>query len=212
MKKTCPKKTRFSMLTFSRLGVHFGSFWEALGPILGRFGRQNGVQERCHHWRKAICFFASVSLRSKIGIFTDLGCFGERFAMVWGVFGEDFWRIWLKFLGSLGKRITCVWEWLIACVWKQSRCENDYNNYKLQRTLPLEALVVSLKAVLSWFYEHFDRFETPCFSYSIFATIEAFGFPEISDATKTSTVSLVWATAGKTIWSNHFLEQETWTT
>ena len=114
-------------------------------------------------------------------------------------------RIWLRFWGSLGKRITCVWEWLIACICKQSRCKMSTNRYKLQWAIPLEALVASLKAVLFSICEHFDRLETPCFSYSIFAIIEACSFPKISDATKNLTVFLVLSVsdAWQTIWSNH---------
>ena len=84
MKKTHPKKTYFSMSISSRLGMHFGSFWEALGPRLGRFGGQNGVQERCNPWRKTIFLFALVIFVSRIRIFTNLGRLGERFGMVLG--------------------------------------------------------------------------------------------------------------------------------
>ena len=61
-------------------------------------------------------FFRFDQFATQIQIFTNLGRFGEGFGKVLGVFGEDFWRIWLRFLGSLGKRITCVGEWLITSI------------------------------------------------------------------------------------------------
>ena len=99
VKKTSPKTTCFLMLIFSRFGVYFGSFWDALGPHWGRFGRQNGVQEPRQHWGKAVFFslwsFWGPKLEFSLiwGVFGSvLGGFGEDFGWIWGEFCDDFWR------------------------------------------------------------------------------------------------------------------------
>ena len=134
---------------------YFFMFWGAFGELLGGPWAYLGTLW-APKWRpgamlslgESSFFFALVIFATQIQIFTNLGRFGKGFGKVLGVFGDGFWRLWLRFWGSLGKRITCVWEWLIACICKQSRCKMSTNRYKLQWAIPLEALVASLKAVL----------------------------------------------------------------
>ena len=94
----------------------------------------------------------------------------EGFGKVLGVFGEDFERMRRRFLEVLGNA---------SLVFGNGSSHAIQNNraakiIKQEWVAPLEAFVASLKAVsffnLSAFKLklHFDRFETPCFLYSIF--------------------------------------------
>ena len=101
VKKTSPKTTCFLMLIFSRFGVYFGSFWDALGPHWGRFGRQNGVQEPRQHWGKAVFFSLWSFLRPRFrfspiwgGLGRVLGRFWECLGMIFEGFGSDFEEVW----------------------------------------------------------------------------------------------------------------------
>ena len=54
MKISSLETTCFWTSIFSRLGLDFGSFWEALGPLLGGFGHPKWHPRGWDPWRKAV--------------------------------------------------------------------------------------------------------------------------------------------------------------
>ena len=123
MKKSSLETTCFSTSIFSRFWLHFGCFWEALGPLLGGFGRPKCAPRGWGSLRQALFFSTCLVFVAALSISFDLGRFGEdfgrvlgRFGMVLGWFGEGFWldlRIWGE---GFQQRALCVFACLVAWV------------------------------------------------------------------------------------------------
>ena len=148
------------MSMFSSLRVDFKSFWKALGPRLGRFGGQNGVQERWNPWRKTIFFSLWSFLCPKFGF----SLIWEGLGKVLGVFGEDF--------GGFGGRFLEVLK-NTSLVFGNGSSHAFQNNHaakmiKQEQVAPLEACVASLRAVLIYNLSTFWSFRDTMFLYSIF--------------------------------------------
>ena len=104
MKKSNLKTSCSSTSIFLQFWIHFGCFWEALGPLLGRFGRPKCAPRGWGTLAQDNCFSTFFVFAAALSIFFDLGRFGddfrkllEGFGMVLEWFGEGFWvdlRVW----------------------------------------------------------------------------------------------------------------------
>ena len=84
MKKSSLASTCFLTSIFTRLGVHFGSFWEALGSLLGGFGRPKWGP-RSFRRRSRSSFYRALTQDGLQDVFwIDLGWLLERFGKVLG--------------------------------------------------------------------------------------------------------------------------------
>ena len=97
MKKSSLKTTCFSTSLFSRFWLHFGCFWEALGPLLGSFGLPKWSPRALVTLRVAYFILTFFVFAAALSISIDLGRFGDdfgrvlgRFGLVLGWFGEGF--------------------------------------------------------------------------------------------------------------------------
>ena len=92
VKKTSPKTTCFLMLIFSGFGMHFGSFWEALGPPWGQLGECSFFVRFGHFGNQNWNFH-------QFGIFwgafwEGLGRILAGFEIIWKEFCDDFLEVW----------------------------------------------------------------------------------------------------------------------
>ena len=104
MKKSSLKTTCFSTFIFSRFWLHFGCFWEALGPLLGSFGRPKCAPRGWVTLREAYFFLTFFVFVAAFSISFDLVGFGYDFGRVW----EGFWEV----LGRFSKTFKDFWRFL----------------------------------------------------------------------------------------------------
>ena len=93
MEKSSLKTTCFSTSFFSRFWLYFGCFWEALGPLLGGFGRPKCAPRGWGTLREAYFFKTLFVFAAALLISFDLVGFGCDFGRVW----KGFWEVWGRF-------------------------------------------------------------------------------------------------------------------
>ena len=93
MKKSSLKSTCFLTSIFLRFGLHFGRFWEPLGPLLAGLGRPKCGPRGCQSLRESSFFSTFVVFVARLSFFFDLGGFGEGLGKVFGGLGKDFVRV-----------------------------------------------------------------------------------------------------------------------
>ena len=86
MKKSSLKSTCFLTSIFLRFGLHFGRFWEPLGPLLAGLGHPKCGPRGCPSLRESSFVSTFVVFVARLSVFFDLGGFGKGF---WR-FGEGF--------------------------------------------------------------------------------------------------------------------------
>ena len=80
----------FFNIDFSRFWLHFGRFWEPLGPLLAGLGRPKCGPRGCPSLRESSFFSTFVVFVARLSVFFDLGGFGEGLGRVFGGLGKDF--------------------------------------------------------------------------------------------------------------------------
>ena len=90
MKKSSLKSTCFLTSIFWLFGLHFGRFWEPLGPLLAGLGRPKCSPRGCPSLRESSFFSTFVVFVARLSVFFDLGGFGEGLGRVFGGLGKDF--------------------------------------------------------------------------------------------------------------------------
>ena len=81
-----PKTYWFLTSIFLRFGLHFGRFWEPLGPLLAGLGHPKCGPRGCPSLRESSFVSTFVVFVARLSVFFDLGGFGKGF---WR-FGEGF--------------------------------------------------------------------------------------------------------------------------
>ena len=90
MKKSSLKSTCFLTSIFWRFGLHFGRFWEPLGPLLAGLGRPKCGPRGWGSLSQSSFFSTFVVFVARLSFFFDLGGFGEGLGRVFGGLGKDF--------------------------------------------------------------------------------------------------------------------------
>ena len=90
MKKSSLKSTCFLTSIFLRFGLHFGRFWEPLGPLLAGLGHPKCGPRGCPSLRESSFVSTFVVFVAGLSVLFDLGVFGEGLGRVFGGLGKDF--------------------------------------------------------------------------------------------------------------------------